>query len=64
MWTANQGLKQAGRTDLRFALVEANSGNAPDMARAGAVQLVKKQGAKALITDSSQDDIDVMFRDP
>src|SRR4051812_11796463 len=57
--TANQALKQAGRSDLRFALVDANSGNAPDMARAGAMQLVKKQGAKALITDSSQDDIGV-----
>jgi len=56
--TANQALKQAGQLELRFALVEANSGNAPDMARAGALQVVK-QGAKALITDSSQDDIGI-----
>jgi len=57
--TANQALKRAGRSELRFATVEANSGNAPDMARAGALELVKKQGAKALITDSSQDDIGI-----
>jgi len=57
--TANQAMKQAGRTDLRFALVDANSGNAPDMARAGAIQVVKSQGAKAVITDSSQDDIGI-----
>jgi len=57
--TANQALKQAGRSDLRFALVEANSGNAPDMSRAGAIQVVKSQGAKAVITDSSQDDIGI-----
>ena len=55
--TANQALKQAGQPDLRFALVDANSGNAPDMARLGAVQVVRKEGAKAIITDSSQDDI-------
>src|SRR5712664_5017181 len=55
--TANQALKQAGQPELRFALVDANSGNAPDMARLGAVQVVRKQGAKAIITDSSQDDI-------
>src|SRR5205814_1917173 len=43
----------------RFEMAEANSGNAPDMARAGALQLVKQQNAKAIITDSSQDDIAV-----
>jgi hypothetical protein len=57
--TANQAMKQTGQTDLRFALVEANSGNTPDMARAGAIQVVKSQGAKAVITDSSQDDIGI-----
>jgi branched-chain amino acid transport system substrate-binding protein len=55
--TANQGLKHAGHNELRFAIAEANSGNAPDMSRAGALQVVEKQGAKAIITDSSQDDI-------
>jgi ABC-type branched-subunit amino acid transport system substrate-binding protein len=59
--TANQALKQVGQPELRFALVDANSGNAPDMARAGALQLVKKQGAKAVITDSSQDDIAIQM---
>jgi ABC-type branched-subunit amino acid transport system substrate-binding protein len=54
----NQALKQAGKT-VRFEVAEANSGNAPDMARAGALQLVKQQNAKAIITDSSQDDIAV-----
>ena len=54
--TANQALKQAGHLELRFEIADANSGNAPDMSRAGAQQLVKR-GVKALITDSSQDDI-------
>ena len=57
--TANQGLKQAGRSDLHFAVAEGNSGNAPEMAQAAALEVVKKQGAKAVITDSSQDDIAV-----
>jgi ABC-type branched-subunit amino acid transport system substrate-binding protein len=56
--SANAGLKQAGRA-LRFELVEGNSGNAPETARATALALVRKQGALALITDSSQDDIAV-----
>lgn len=54
--TANQALKQAGHPDLRFSILEANSGNEPATARAGAQDVVK-QGAKAIITDSSQDDI-------
>src|SRR5437868_13388370 len=54
----NQALKQAGKS-VRFEVAEANSGNAPDMARAGALQLVKQQNAKAIITDSSQADIGV-----
>jgi len=57
--TANSALKQSGHAELRFALAEANSGNTPDMSRAGALQLVKKDGARILITDSSQDDIAV-----
>ena len=59
--TANQALKQVAKPELRFALVDANSGNAPDMAREGALQVVKKQGAKAVITDSSQDDIAIQM---
>ena len=55
---ANQALKQSGKL-IRFEIAEANSGNSPDMARAGALQLVKQQNAKAIITDSSQDDIAV-----
>lgn len=57
--TANQALKQAGRANLHFAIADANSGNAPEMSQAGALEVVKKQGAKAVITDSSQDDIAV-----
>src|SRR5207245_817898 len=52
----------AGRLIVALAFLaaaEANSGNAPEMARAGALQLVKQQNAKAIITDSSQDDIGV-----
>jgi ABC-type branched-subunit amino acid transport system substrate-binding protein len=55
--TANQALKLAGRTDLRFDVVAANSGNSPDVARASATELVRKGGARAILTDSSQDDI-------
>ncbi|HYZ90333.1 MAG TPA: ABC transporter substrate-binding protein [Myxococcales bacterium] len=55
---ANHALKQAGKP-VRFEIAEVNSGNSPDMARAGALQLVKQQNAKAIITDSSQDDIAV-----
>lgn len=58
--TANQALRQAGRGELRFELAEANSGNAPAMARDGALRLVHKEGAKAIITDSSQDDIAIV----
>ncbi|GAC1540748.1 MAG: hypothetical protein NVS2B9_07840 [Myxococcales bacterium] len=57
--TANQALKDAGRAGLRFELVEGNSGNAPEMARTSATEMVKKQGARAILTDSSQDDIAV-----
>jgi ABC-type branched-subunit amino acid transport system substrate-binding protein len=57
--TMNQALKQAGHGNVRFEIVEGNSGNAPDQARAAALDLVKKKGAKAVITDSSQDDIAV-----
>ena len=55
--TANAALKREGRA-MRFELVEANSGNSPEQARADGLKLVK-QGAKAIITDSSQDDIAV-----
>jgi hypothetical protein len=54
--TANQALKQARRSELRFEVAEENSGNAPEMARAAALRL-KQQGVRALITDSSQDAI-------
>jgi len=56
--TANAALKREGRA-VRFEVAEANSGNSPEQARAEALQLVKQQGAKAIITDSSQDDIAV-----
>src|SRR5438270_3089655 len=57
--TMNQALQPTGHGNVRFEVVDANSGNTPDMARAGAIELVKKQGAKGIITDSSQDDIAV-----
>ena len=57
--TMNQALEQAGHGNVRFDIVEGNSGNSPDRARATALDLVKKEGAKAVITDSSQDDIAV-----
>ena len=54
--TTNQALKQAD-FPVRFAIAEANSGNAPELSQAGALEVVKKDKAKAVITDSSQDDI-------
>jgi hypothetical protein len=57
--SANQALKQAGNTQVHFAIVDGNSGNSPEMSQAAALDAVKKQGAKAVITDSSQDDIAV-----
>src|SRR5438128_972302 len=56
--TANAALKREGRA-MRFELAEANSGNSPEQARADGLHLVKQQGAKAIITDSRQDDIAV-----
>jgi ABC-type branched-subunit amino acid transport system substrate-binding protein len=57
--TMNEALRQTGHGEVRFEVVEADSGNVPDRARASAIELVKRDGAKALITDSSQDDIAV-----
>ncbi|MFL5413210.1 MAG: ABC transporter substrate-binding protein [Myxococcales bacterium] len=57
--TMNEALKQTGHGQVRFEVVEEDSGNVPDQARAAAIELVKREGAKALITDSSQDDIAV-----
>ncbi|MGZ6125976.1 MAG: hypothetical protein ACXWLR_13500 [Myxococcales bacterium] len=57
--SANQALKQSAHANLHFAIAEGNSGNAPDMSQAAALEVVKKEGAKAVITDSSQDDIAV-----
>jgi ABC-type branched-subunit amino acid transport system substrate-binding protein len=57
--TMNEALKQTGHGEVRFEVVEENSGNVPDQARASAIELIKREGAKALITDSSQDDIAV-----
>jgi ABC-type branched-subunit amino acid transport system substrate-binding protein len=57
--TMNEALKQTGHGQVRFEVVGEDSGNVPDHARASAIELVKRDGAKALITDSSQDDIAV-----
>ena len=54
--TANAALKREGRA-MRFELVEANSGNSPEQARADGLKLVKQRGAKAIITDSSQENL-------
>ncbi len=54
--TMNEALRQAG-LPARFQIAEGNSGNDAASARASALELVEKQHARALITDSSQDDI-------
>jgi ABC-type branched-subunit amino acid transport system substrate-binding protein len=63
----NAALEHGGAA-FRFALVRGDSKNLPATARAEAIELVHAKGAKALITDSSQDDIAVhalvLERDP
>lgn len=56
---ANRGLALAGRADLMFATVSADSANSPHAARANAVELARKRGVKAILTDTSQDQIAV-----
>lgn len=53
---ANIALKNAGRP-FRFKLLSADSTNTPTTAIARALDLVQNGGAKAILTDSSQDDI-------
>lgn len=53
---ANLALKSAGRP-FRFKLLSADSTNTPTIAVARALDLVQSGGAKAILTDSSQDDI-------
>lgn len=53
---ANLALKNAGRP-FRFKLLSADSTNTPTTTVARALDFVQNQGAKAIITDSSQDDI-------
>jgi ABC-type branched-subunit amino acid transport system substrate-binding protein len=54
---ANLGLKKAGRERLQFAVNIADSGNEPAVAVPRAVDLVRNKGARALILDTSQNDI-------
>jgi ABC-type branched-subunit amino acid transport system substrate-binding protein len=63
----NSALEHDGQS-FRFVLVRGDSHNIPLTARAEAVELVHNKGAKAIITDSSQDDMAVhslvLERDP
>ncbi|HEX4621781.1 MAG TPA: hypothetical protein VH208_09470, partial [Myxococcaceae bacterium] len=63
----NTALEHDGQA-FRFALVRGDSRNTPVAAKAEAVELVHNKGAKAIITDSSQDDMTVhslvLERDP
>jgi hypothetical protein len=54
---ANRGLQTAGHPEFQFAVAAANSHNAPDSAVTNAIDLVKNRSAKAIITDSSGDQI-------
>ena len=53
---ANQALEKSGQP-YRFKLHSSDSTNTPAVAVSHAVAVVKEQGVKAIITDSSQDDI-------
>ena len=53
---ANAGLTQAGKS-LQFNLATSDSTNTPSVTVTRATDLVRSANAKALITDSSQDDI-------
>src|SRR5439155_1829909 len=55
--TVNAALKQAGHGYLSFDVVEGNSSATPEVARATDIDLVKKDAVKAIITDTSADDI-------
>jgi ABC-type branched-subunit amino acid transport system substrate-binding protein len=54
---ANQALAEAKYKGLQFKVVITDSENDPAVALPRAVQLATRQGAKALITDSSQNDV-------
>lgn len=53
---ANAGLAQAGKS-FRFQLVSADSTNTPKLAVSRAQNLIQTYGARAIVADSSQDDI-------
>lgn len=53
----NAALRDAGYKSLQFKIVISDSANDPVQAVPRAVDLVKTQGARAIITDSSQDDV-------
>lgn len=56
---ANRGLQLAGHSEIVFATASADSTNTPGVARANAIELVKARGVKAIIDDTSQDQIAV-----
>jgi ABC-type branched-subunit amino acid transport system substrate-binding protein len=57
---ANAGLKMASvLNDLRVSVLLADSGNEPSVALSRCTELVKNQGVKALILDTSQVDVAV-----
>jgi hypothetical protein len=53
---ANQGLTESG-FGMQFKIVSADSQNDPAVALPRAIELVTRQGARALVTDSSQNDV-------
>lgn len=56
---ANLGLRKAGLQELQFSIVVADSGNEPQVALTRAADLTRNKGARALILDTSQNDIAV-----
>ncbi|MBI3182958.1 MAG: ABC transporter substrate-binding protein [Myxococcales bacterium] len=55
----NLGLRKAGFTRLQLAVLVTDSGNEPSVALPRAQELVRAKGARALILDTSQNDIAV-----
>lgn len=56
---ANLGLRQTALKDLQFDLLITDSGNEPAVALPRAVDLVRNKGARALILDTTQNDVAV-----
>ncbi len=56
---ANAGLRKTALKDIRFQVLLQDSSNEPAVGLQRAIQLVHEEGVKALITDTSQVDVEI-----